>query len=204
MKKVSEKLHLSLSTVEATYRQEGFEIKNPRNKTTIIKSLNEFFISDNVMGDLRKNFSDFKTTTDFKRYPWASSVNDLYELAAKLDKSVKKPNSYRYLSADELSEIFRLEAQQIAEPIPIWHSIKSILNIAQMQIFNLHIFRAEKHIFGSNGSVFHLHAVIFPTKFGGNNVGVRDFHMMALSNRFDGTNFGVRYLPVKTIPHRGS
>ena len=136
MKKVSEKLHLSLSTVEATYRQEGFEIKNPRNKTTIIKSLNEFFISDNVMGDLRKNFSDFKTTTDFKRYPWASSVNDLYELAAKLDKSVKKPNSYRYLSADELSEIFRLEAQQIAEPIPIWHSIKSILNIAQMQIFN--------------------------------------------------------------------
>ncbi len=136
MKKVSEKLRLSLSTVESTYREEGFEIKNPRNKTSIVKTLNEFFMSDNVMDDLRKNFNDFNTFTDFKRYSWAPTVKNLYELAAKLDKSDKIPNSYRYLSADELSDIFRIEAQQIAEPIPAWYSIKAILHIAQMQIFN--------------------------------------------------------------------
>lgn len=136
MRKVSEKLKLSLATVEATYRQKGFEIKNPRNKTSIIKVLNEFFMSDNVMNELRKNFMDFQSATDFKRYPWAPTVNNLYDLAFKLDKSETTPGSYRYLSAEELSDIFKLEAQQIAEPIPLWQSIKSILNIAQMQIFD--------------------------------------------------------------------
>ena len=136
MKKVSDKLHLSLSTVESTYKQEGFEIKKPRNKTSIVKVLNEFFMSDTVMIELYKNFEDFHTYTDFKRYPWAQSVNNLYDLAVKIDKSAYNPSSYRYLSAEELSEIFRAEAQEIAEPIPAWRSIKAILNIAQMQIFD--------------------------------------------------------------------
>ena len=56
MKKVSEKLRLSLSTVESTYKQKGFEIKTPRNKSYILKTLNDFFMSDSVMNELRKNF----------------------------------------------------------------------------------------------------------------------------------------------------
>ena len=136
MKKVSEKLKLSLATVEATYKQEGFEIKNPRNKNSIVKVLNEFFMSDSVMNDLRKNFIDFQTFTDFKRYAWSPVVNNLYELALKLDGREPVASSYRNWSAEELSEIFRREAQQISGPVPEWHSIKNILNIAQMQVFN--------------------------------------------------------------------
>lgn len=136
MKKVSEKLHLSLSTVESTYKKMSFEIKNPRNKTSIIKRLNEFFMSDNVMDDLRKNFDDFNMMTDFNRYPWAASVRNLYDLACKIDRSGTIASSYRYMNTGELSEIFRMEAQEIAEPIPLWQSIKNILNIAQMQIFD--------------------------------------------------------------------
>ena len=136
MKKVSEKLHLNISTVETTYKKAGFEIKSPRTKTAIIKKLNEFFMSDNIMDDLRKNFDDFNSMTDFNRYPWAANVKNLYDLAFKIDRSETTPSSYKYMSAEELSNIFMIEAQQIAEPIPLWQSIKNILNIAQMQIFD--------------------------------------------------------------------
>ncbi len=136
MKKVGEKLRLSLSTVEASYKEEGFEIKSPRNKTSILKLLNDFFMSDNVMDDLRKNFADFHTFTDFKRYPWAKDVKNLYELAYELDGRGANPQAYRTWSAEELSDIFRFEAQQTAGANQSWYAIKNILNIAQMQIFN--------------------------------------------------------------------
>ena len=136
MKKVSEKLRLSLATVEATYKEEGFEIKSPRNKTSIVKLLNDFFMSDNVMDDLRKNFADFQTFTDFKRYPWAKDVNNLYELAYELDGRGANAQAYRTWSAEELSEIFRFEAQQTAGANQSWQAIKNILNIAQMQVFD--------------------------------------------------------------------
>ena len=136
MKKVGEKLRLSISTVETTYKEEGFEIKNPRNKTSIVKLLNDFFMSDNVMDDLRKNFADFQTFTDFKRYPWAKDVNNLYELAYELDGRGANPQAYRTWSAEELSEIFRFEAQQTAGANQSWYAIKNILNIAQMQVFD--------------------------------------------------------------------
>ena len=136
MKKVGEKLRLSLSTVEATYKEEGFEIKAPRNKTSILKLLNDFFMSDNVMDDLRKNFADFHNFTDFKRYPWAKEVNNLYELAYELDGRGADSQAYRTWSAEELSDIFRFEAQQTAGANQSWYAIKNILNIAQMQVFN--------------------------------------------------------------------
>ena len=136
LKKVSEKLHLSLSTVESTYKEEGFELKSPRSKTSIVKLLNDFFMSDNVMDELRKNFADFHTFTDFKRYPWAREVNNLYELAYELDGRGANAQAYRTWSAEELSEIFRFEAQQTAGANQSLYSIKNILNIAQMQVFD--------------------------------------------------------------------
>ena len=136
MKKVSEKLRLSLSTVESTYKEEGFELKSPRSKTSIVKLLNDFFMADNVMDELRKNFTDFQTFTDFKRYPWAKDVNNLYELAYELDGRGANAQAYRTWSAEELSEIFRFEAQQTAGANQSLYSIKNILNIAQMQIFD--------------------------------------------------------------------
>ncbi|MBR1398158.1 MAG: zinc ribbon domain-containing protein [Selenomonadaceae bacterium] len=137
MKKVSEKLHLSLSTVESTYRQKGFEIKNPRNKSSIIKTLNDFFLSENVMGELRNNFADFQTVPDARNYAWSASVNNLYDLAYNIEqRSEPSADSYRYLDAEELCDIFQREAQKVAAPVPAWHSIKTILHIAQMQVFN--------------------------------------------------------------------
>ena len=136
MKNVGEKLRLGLPTVEATYKEEGFEIKNPRNKTSIIKLLNDFFMSDNVMNDLSKNFTDFQTFTDFKRYPWAKEVNNLYELAYELDGRGANAQAYRTWSIEELSEIFKFEEQQLAGGITYWNSIKNILSIAQNQVFD--------------------------------------------------------------------
>ena len=137
MKKVKEKLKLSLATIESTYKQKGFEIKKARTKNTIMAVLNDFFMSDSVMNELRKNFADFQTVPDRRNYPWSAEVNDLYELAFNIEHRTE-PNvdSYRCLSTDKLSQIFQNEAKKVAEPIPAWYSIKAILHIAQMQIFN--------------------------------------------------------------------
>ena len=136
MKRVREKLRLSLLTIEATYKEQGFEVKRPRTKSTIINALNKFFMSDDVMDELAKNFADFNTVPDPRNYPWAASVRNLYDLAFRIDHSEPAVDFYRRLSSSELSEIFKREAQRVASPVPVWHSIKALLNLAQMQVFN--------------------------------------------------------------------
>lgn len=136
MKRVREKLRLSLQTIEATYREQGFEVKKPRTKTTILNALNKFFMSDDVLNEIAKNLADFNTVPDPRNYPWAASVRNLYDLAFRIDKTEPAVDFYRRLSSKELAEIFKREAQRVAAPVPVWHSIKALLNLALTQIFN--------------------------------------------------------------------
>ena len=136
MKRVREKLRLSMLTIEATYREQGFEVKNPRTKSTIVNALNKFFMPDDVMNEIAKNLADFNTVPDPRNYPWAASVRNLYDLAFRIDHTEPSVDFYRRLSSKELSEIFKREAQRVAAPVPVWHSIKALLNLAQMQVFN--------------------------------------------------------------------
>ncbi len=136
MKRVREKLRLSLLTIEATYKEQGFEVKRAKSKSTITAALNKFFMSDDVLNEIAKNLADFNTVPDPRNYPWAASVHDLYDLAFRIDKTEPAVDFYRRLSAKELSEIFKHEAQRVASPVPVWHSIKALLNLAQMQVFN--------------------------------------------------------------------
>ncbi len=136
MKRVREKLRLSMLTIEATYREQGYEIKRAKTKNSIVTALNKFFMSDDVMNELAKNFADFNTVPDPRNYPWAASVRNLYDLAFRIEKTEPSADSYRKLSSRQLSDIFKREAQKVASPVPVWHSIKALLNLAQMQIFN--------------------------------------------------------------------
>lgn len=137
IRQIKEKLKLSVPTIEATYREQGFEIKRPRTAQTISATLNNFFISDAVMDELKKNFSDFQTVPDARNYPWSANVHDLYELAFYIEKQIEpSADFYMRRNTEDLREIFQNEAKKVSQPIPAWQSIKAILNLAQTQIFN--------------------------------------------------------------------
>ena len=137
IKQIKEKLKLSTATIEATYREQGFEVKPIKTEKSVTTILNNYFISDSVMADLRKNFIDFRTVPDEKNYAWSSEVNDLYELAYYLENKIEpSADFYKRRDTDELREIFKNEAKKVSAPIPAWRSIKALLNLAQTQIFN--------------------------------------------------------------------
>ena len=130
-------MRLSLSTIEATYREQGFEIKPVKTTQKILATLNNFFLSDSVMEELRKNFAVFQTVPDSKNFPWSAQVHDLYELAFYLENQIEpSADFYKRRDTDELREIFREEAKKVSAPIAQWQSIKALLNLAQTQVFN--------------------------------------------------------------------
>ena len=134
---IRDKLKLSVATIEATYREQGFEIKAARTTKSVAEKLNGFFIADSVMEELRKNFAAFQTVPDEKNYPWSAQVSDLYELAYYLERKIEpSADFYKRRDTADLREIFRSEAKKVSSPIPAWQSIKALLNLAQTQIFN--------------------------------------------------------------------
>jgi len=137
IRQIREKLKLSPATIEATYKEQGFEIKPAKTAQKILATLNNFFLSDSVMEELRKNFAAFQTVPDEKNFPWSANVHDLYELAFYIENQIEpEPNFYRRRSTDDLREIFREEAKKYSAPVPQWQSIKALLNLAQTQVFN--------------------------------------------------------------------
>lgn len=137
IKKIKEKLKLSPATIAATYKEQGFVVKPARTDKTIIDTLNNFFIADSVLAELRKYFSEFQTVPDKQNYAWSSKVNNFYELAYYLEHKVEpSADFYKRRDTEDLCEIFKKEAKKISAPIPAWRSLKALLNIAETQIFN--------------------------------------------------------------------
>lgn len=136
IKQIKEKLKLSQATIEATYKEQGFEIKSARTNQKIMDTLNNFFLSDSVMSELRQNFSEFNQVPDSKNYSWSANVHNLYELAFYIDRQESSADFYKRRDTDELCEIFKNEAKKVSRPIPAWRSIKALLNLAQTQVFN--------------------------------------------------------------------
>ena len=137
IKQIKDKLKLNAKTIEETYKEQGFEIKSARTDKKILETLNNFFISDSVMAELRKNFAEFQKVPDAQNFSWSNEVNDFYELAWHIEKKVEpSADFYKRRDTDDLREIFRTEAKKVSAPIPAWQSIKALLNLAQTQIFN--------------------------------------------------------------------
>ncbi|MBQ3434470.1 MAG: zinc ribbon domain-containing protein, partial [Selenomonadaceae bacterium] len=137
IRQIRDKLKLSPATIEATYKEQGFEIKPAKTAQTILSMLNNFFLADAVLEELRRNFATFQRVPDEKNFPWSADVHDLYELAFYLEnQSEPSPDFYRRRSTDDLKEIFRDAAKKFSAPIPQWQSIKALLNLAQTQVFN--------------------------------------------------------------------
>ena len=137
IKQIKDKLKLSTATIEATYREQGFEVKPAKTEKSVTSILNGYFISDSVMAELRKNFAAFQTVPDEKNYAWSDKVHDFYELAYYLENQIEpSADFYKRRDTDELREIFKNEAKKVSAPIPAWQSIKALLNLAQTQIFN--------------------------------------------------------------------
>ena len=137
IRQIRDKLRLSPATIEATYKEQGFEVKPAKTAQKILTTLNNFFLGDSIMEELRKNFAAFQLVPDEKNFPWSANVHDLYELAFYIENQIEpSPNFYRRRSTDDLKEIFRDEAKKYSAPIPQWQSIKALLNLAQTQVFN--------------------------------------------------------------------
>ena len=136
IRQIKEKLKLSTATIEATYKEQGFEIKSARTSNSMIETLNKFFIADSVMEELKKNFAEFNQVPDAKNYSWSANVHDFYELAFYIDRQESSADFYKRRDTGELCEIFKNEAKKVSRPIPAWRSIKALLNLAQTQVFN--------------------------------------------------------------------
>ncbi|MBQ6298546.1 MAG: hypothetical protein IJK81_12845 [Selenomonadaceae bacterium] len=137
IRQIRDKLRLSPATIEATYKEQGFEIKPAKSAQKILATLNSFFLNDSVMGELRKNFAAFQLVPDEKNFPWSANVHDLYELAFYIENQIEpSPDFYRRHPTDDLREIFREAAKKVSAPIPQWQAIKALLNLAQTQVFN--------------------------------------------------------------------
>lgn len=137
IRQIRDKLRLSQATIEATYREQGFDIKPARTAQKILATLNGFFMTDAVLSELSKNFSAFQQVPDEKNFPWSANVHDLYELAYYIEGQIEpSADFYRRRSTEDLREIFRETAKKFSAPIPQWQAIKAILNLAQTQIFN--------------------------------------------------------------------
>ena len=137
IRQIRDKLRLSPATIEATYKEQGFEIKPAKTAQKILATLNNFFLNDSVMEELRKNFAAFQLVPDEKNFPWSANVHDLYELAFYIENQIEpSPDFYRRHPTDDLREIFREAAKKVSAPIPQWQSIKALINLAQTQVFN--------------------------------------------------------------------
>ncbi len=137
IRQIKDKLRLSSATIEATYREQGFEIKPAKTAQKILATLNNFFLPDSVMEELKKNFATFQTVPDEKNFPWSANVHNLYELAYYIENQTEpSPDFYRRRSTENLCNIFREAAKKYSAPIPQWQSIKTLLNLAQTQVFN--------------------------------------------------------------------
>lgn len=137
IRQIKDKLKLSIATIEATYKEQGFEVKKARTDKSVTETLNNFFIADSVMAELRHNFAEFQTVPDEQNYPWSAEVNDLYEFAYYIENRIEpSADFYKRRDTGDLYEIFKNEAKKLSSPIPAWHSIKALANIAQTQIFN--------------------------------------------------------------------
>jgi len=137
IRQVRDKLRLSQATIEATYKEQGFEIKPVKTTQKILATLNNFFLADSVMEELAKNFAAFQTVPDEKNFSWSAGVHDLYELAFYLENQIEpSPDFYKRRDTDDLREIFREAAKKFSAPIPQWQAIKALLNLAQTQVFN--------------------------------------------------------------------
>lgn len=137
IRQIRDKLRLSLPTIEATYKEQGFEIKPVKTTQKILATLNSFFLSDSVMEELGKNFEAFRQVPDEKNFSWSANVHDLYELAFYIENQIEpSPDFYRRRSTDDLREIFRDAAKKFSAPIPQWQAIKALLNLAQTQVFS--------------------------------------------------------------------
>ena len=137
IRQIRDKLKLSAATIEATYRSQGFEIKPALAAQKILSTLNNFFLPDSIMDELRKNFAAFRLVPDEKNFPWSKKIFDLYELAFHLENQIEpSPDFYRRRSTEDLREIFRDEAKKYSAPIEQWQSLKALLNLAQTQVFN--------------------------------------------------------------------
>ena len=137
IRQIRDKLRLSPATIEATYKEQGFEIKPAKTAQKILATLNNFFLNDSVMDELRKNFAAFQLVPDEKNFAWSANVHDLYELAFYIENQIEpSPDFYRRHPTDDLREIFREAAKKVSAPIPQWQSIKALINLAQTQVFN--------------------------------------------------------------------
>ena len=137
IRQIRDKLRLSPATIEATYKEQGFEIKPAKTAQKILATLNNFFLNDSVMEELRKNFAAFQLVPDEKNFAWSANVHDLYELAFYIENQIEpSPDFYRRHPTDDLREIFREAAKKVSAPIPQWQSIKALINLAQTQVFN--------------------------------------------------------------------
>ena len=137
IRQVRDKLKLSNATIEATYREQGFEIKPAKTTQKILSTLNNFFMSDSVMDELSKNFAMFQKVPDEKNFPWSANVHDLYDLAFYIEGQIEPSKDfYHRRSTEDLHELFRETAKKFSAPIPQWQAIKALLNLAQTQIFN--------------------------------------------------------------------
>ncbi|MCR5834104.1 MAG: hypothetical protein K6G55_05600 [Selenomonadaceae bacterium] len=138
IKLIREKLRLSQNTIEATYREQGYEIKTERTAQKITATLNNFFLSDSLLDELSRNIEELHKVPDAKNFPWSAKINDLYDLAYYLEGEIE-PSSDFYRSrrsAQELHDLFRDSAKKYSAPIPQWQAIKSLLNLAQSQVFS--------------------------------------------------------------------
>ena len=88
IRQVRDKLRLSPATIEATYKEQGFEIKPAKTAQKILATLNSFFMSDSIMEELRRNFETFRQVPDEKNFPWSANVHDLYELAFFIENQI--------------------------------------------------------------------------------------------------------------------
>lgn len=137
IRQVRDKLKLSNATIEATYREQGFEIKPAKTAQKILSTLNNFFMADSVMDELRKNFAAFQKVPDEKNFPWSANVHDLYDLAFYIEGQIEPSQDfYHRRSTDDLRDLFRETAKKFSAPIAQWQAIKALLNLAQTQIFN--------------------------------------------------------------------
>ena len=108
IRQIRDKLKLSPATIETTYKEQGFEIKPAKTAQTILATLNNFFLADSVLEELRKNFATFQLVPDEKNFSWSKNVHDLYELAYYIENQIEpSPHFYYHRSAEELREIFR-------------------------------------------------------------------------------------------------
>lgn len=133
MRNVGNHLGLQLETVKNVYLENGYQIQTP---STSVR-MNDYFLQPTIFNGIEEYIVKLKNT-ETPKYPWTSSVGDLFDLLCFFDgRGINERHLYRNKFTDELCKLAKTFSVETAtDTSSLGHIFGQLFSKATTQVFN--------------------------------------------------------------------